>query len=173
MAVEARFEGELTPPPEAVFSPITFTNRGLDEDYNPIQPSTAFTNPVGHLYGVFSYARMEPDVQWSALWHRDGELVHYETLPWDGGSGGIGYTEWNPAPEAWQPGRYTVTLFLGTDWYVTGAFVVEGTPPTSTPTLTPSPTLIPSPTWTPSPTITPSPTRTLTPSPPPPTPTGS
>ena len=49
VAVEARFEGKLTPPAEAVFSPLVFSNIGLDDDYNPIGPGNQFTNPVGHL----------------------------------------------------------------------------------------------------------------------------
>ncbi len=154
IAVEARFEGRLTPPADAAFSPLIFTNIGLDDDYNPIGPGIQFTNPVGHLYAVFSYARMEDDIQWSALWYHEGNLVHYETLPWNGGSGGIGYTDWNPAPEMWLPGEYIIQIFLGTDLQISGTFNVVGEPPTSTPTPTPSQTSTPSPA--PSSTVTPS-----------------
>lgn len=164
MAVEAKFEGQLTPPPEAVFSPLVFSNIGFDDDYNPIQPDSTFTNPVGHMYGIFSYAGLAQEIQWTALWYREGKLVHYETLPWDGGSGGLGYTEWNPAPEKWQPGNYLVQIFLGTDWYISDSFTVEGEPPTSTPSPTPSntpaPTLAPTSTPPPPTTNTPSPTNT-------------
>jgi hypothetical protein len=146
VAVEARFEGRLTPPAEAAFSPLIFTNIGLDEDYNPVGPGTQFTNPVGHLYGVFSYARMIDDIQWSALWVRDGELVYYETMPWNGGSGGIGYTDWDPSPDMWLPGEYQVQLFLGRDFQIAGIFRVVGEPPTLTPTQTPPPSSTPSPT---------------------------
>ncbi|MCD6426183.1 MAG: hypothetical protein J7L35_11875, partial [Anaerolineales bacterium] len=113
MAVEARFEGKLTPPAEAAFSPLVLSNIGLDDDYNPIGPGIQFTNPVGHLYAVFSYALMEDDIQWSSLWYRGDELVHYESMPWNGGSGGIGYTDWDPAPELWLPGDYQIQIFLG------------------------------------------------------------
>lgn len=154
LAVEAKFEGNLTPPPEAAFSPIDFTNVGLDEDYNPIGPGVLFTNPVGHMYGVFSYAQMEDDVQWTALWFREGTLVHFETLPWNGGSGGIGFTDWNPAADLWLPGSYEVQLFLGTDFILSDTFTVEGEPPTVTvtPSSTPSPAPQPTQTPTPSPT---------------------
>jgi hypothetical protein len=145
IAVEARFEGKLTPPPEAAFSPLVFTSIGLDDDYNPIGPGIQFTNPVGHLYAVFSYAQMEDDIQWSALWYQGSNLVYYETMPWNGGSGGIGYTDWDPAPELWQPGEYAIQIFLGTDFYLTGFFTVVGNPPTPTVTLTVRPTVTPSP----------------------------
>jgi hypothetical protein len=154
VAVEARFSGKLTPPPEAAFSPLTFTNIGLDDDYNPIGPGIQFTNPVGHLFAVFSYARMEDDIQWSALWYHNGDLVHFETLPWNGGSGGSGYTDWDPAPELWLPGEYQIQLFIGTDFILSGNFTVVGDLPTSTITLTPTVTITPSP----SPSQTPSPT---------------
>ena len=151
IAVEARFSGKLTPPAEAAFSPLTFTNIGLDEEYNPVGPGIQFTNPVGHLYAVFSYARLEDDIQWSALWFLDGDLVHYESMPWNGGSGGIGYTDWDPAPELWLPGEYLVQIFLGTDFQISGTFLVVGDPPTPTVTLTPSVTPVPSPSSTPTP----------------------
>jgi type VI secretion system secreted protein VgrG len=156
MAVEARFSGKLTPPPDAAFSPITFSNIGLDDDYNPIGPGVQFTNPVGHLFGVFSYARMEDDIQWSALWYHENVLVHFETIPWNGGSGGSGYTDWDPAPEMWLPGDYEVQIFLGTDYYISGRFIVVGDAPTPTITLTPSVT----PTFTPSSTSSPLPSET-------------
>jgi type VI secretion system secreted protein VgrG len=134
---------------------LTFTNIGVDDDFNPIGPGVQFTNPVGHLYAVYSYAQMEDDVQWTALWYRRGELVYFESVPWKGGSGGYDYTDWDPAPEEWLPGEYTVQIFLGTDFYITGSFTVVGDPPTPTATLTASPTL----------TFTPSPIPSATPSP--------
>lgn len=156
VAVEARFEGKLTPPAEAAFSPLTFSNIGLDAEYNPIGPGIQFTNPVGHLYAVFSYALMEDDIQWSALWYRGDELVHYESLPWNGGSGGIGYTDWDPSPELWLPGEYQIQIFLGLDFYISGDFSVVGEPSRPAATLTPDVTS--SPTFTIQPTVTVSPT---------------
>jgi hypothetical protein len=145
LPVEALFEGRLTPPAEAAFSLLTFTNIGLDEEYNPVGPGTQFTNPVGHLYAVFTYARMVDDIQWTALWYIGTELVHYETLPWNGGSGGTGYTDWDPAPELWGAGDYVVQIFLGTDFQVSGTFRVVGDPPTPTVTSTPVPSATPTP----------------------------
>jgi hypothetical protein len=155
VAVEARFEGKLTPPADAAFSQLVFSNIGLDDDYDPIGPGVQFSNPVGHLYAVFSYAHMEDEIQWSALWYEGENLVHYESLPWNGGSGGIGYTDWDPAPELWLPGDYQIKIFLGLDYYISGSFSVVGEPPTSTVTATPTITV--SPTFTIQPTVTVSP----------------
>jgi hypothetical protein len=157
MAVEAYFEGILTPPAEAAFSPLIFSNIGMDDDYNPIGPGIQFTNPVGHLFAVFSYARMEDNIQWSAIWYQEDILIHFETMPWNGGSGGSGYTDWDPAPELWLPGEYEVQIFLGTEFILSGFFNVVGDPPT--PTISPTPTI----TLTPSPSLTPSPAPTDTP----------
>ena len=178
LAVESEFKSTVTPNPSAVFSELTFTE-GIDEFYRPLKPGTVFKNPISHMYALFSYDQMVDGAQWTALWYRDGELVHYETLPWNGGSGGLGYTDWQPDPSEWLPGEYEVQIFVGTTWKVSGRFTVEGEPPTpipsntptatntptktNTPTRTPRPTFTPTPTKTPTNTKTPSPTPTLTP----------
>lgn len=169
LAIELEFESTSTPNPDAVFSQLTFTN-GLDESYRPLNPGENFPNPVGHMYALFSYDKMVVGSQWTALWYRGDELVHYETIPWDGGSGGLGYTDWSPDPHEWYVGDYEVQLFVGTNWKRSGIFTVQGEPPspipssTFTPSKTPTNTLTPSrtpfPTATPIPTKTPKPTQT-------------
>lgn len=163
LAVEMEFESTTTPNPDAVFSPLTFTD-GLDDLYRPLRPGDIFQNPINHMYAVFSYDGMVVGSQWTALWYRNGELVHYETIPWNGGSGGLGYTDWQPDPSEWHPGEYEVQIFTGMQWKISGVFLVEGEPPTpapsSTPTATSTPTRTNTPTRTPWPTPTPVPTRT-------------
>jgi hypothetical protein len=127
-AIQAIFESSVTPNPDA---------------------ATVFQNPVGHVYAIFSYDGMLPGVQWTTLWLRGGQLVHYETKPWDGATGGSGFTDWNPSPDQWQPGVYTVQLFVGEQYIVNGRFLVQGEPPTSVPSASPSPTLAPITTLTP------------------------
>jgi hypothetical protein len=153
LSIEALFESAVTPNPEAAFSPIEFSTRY--DGLNAIQPATVFVNPIDTMYGVFSYDQMIPGVQWTALWLREGELVHYETKPWDGTTGGYGYTDCTDPIGGWQPGMYEVQIFVGADWKVVGRFIVEGDYPTETPTLTLTPT--------PSPTRTRTPTSTSTP----------
>ena len=60
--------------------------------------------------------------------------------PWDGGTGGVGYTDWNPEPYLWLAGEYEVQIFVGLSWKTSGRFTVEGQPPTAVPSATPSPT---------------------------------
>jgi hypothetical protein len=153
-AIEAQFQSTVTPNPEAVFSPLQFAYRITDG--KPVTPATVFQNPVSHMYAAFTYDKMLPGAQWTALWYRDGTLVYFETKPWDGEVGGYGFADWDPSPEKWLPGTYEVQIFVGMEWKVVGKFVVQGEPLTSTPTLTPSLTRIPTLTRTPSPTRTPS-----------------
>jgi hypothetical protein len=177
LAVELLFESTITPNPDAAFSDLTFTD-GLDSQYRPLKPGDVFQNPINHMYAVFSYDQMVVGSQWTALWYRDEELVHYETLPWNGGSGGLGFTDWEPDPSEWLPGQYEVQIFVGNIFRISGRFTVEGEPPTPRPSSTPTSTVTPSrtssPTRTPFPTQTPVPTRTPRPPPTPylsPTPT--
>lgn len=161
LAVEMLFESTTTPNPEALFSDLTFTD-GIDSEYRPLKPGEVFQNPINHMYAVFSYDQMVVGSQWTALWYRDGELVHYETLPWNGGSGGFGYADWQPDPSEWLPGEYEVQLFVGQLWRKSGRFLVEGEAPTPQPTSTPTPSVTP--TRTNTATRTPFPTSTRPPS---------
>jgi hypothetical protein len=162
LAIEAQFEGDLIPPEGAAFSRLEFTNLGLDALRRPIEPSSVFTNPVGIMYAIFSYDGMLDGVQWTALWYRGNELINFESKPWDGGTGGMGYTDWSPKAEDWLPGEYQVQIFIGLTWKRIGFFEVVGNPPPPTPSPTPTPSVTPSPTMTY--TNSPVPSKTLTPS---------
>ena len=137
-AIEALFNSAVTPNPDAVFSPLQFST--VYENYECVAPSTTFVNPISEMWACFSYNNMQPGVQWTALWYRGNELVHYETLPWDGTTGGLGYSHWTPPPDMWKPGTYYVQIFVGLEWKVVGQFIVSGEPFTPTPSLTTTPT---------------------------------
>ena len=163
--IEEEFEAEVSPNPNAVFSLLQFSQR-ITEELQPIEPALEFENPVGHLFGTFSYNNMTDGSQWSALWYRDGELVYYESKPWEGSSGGYGYTDWDPPSNQWQPGIYEVQIFVGTEWKVSSYFTVIGQPPIptipNTPTRTVPPTRTQTQTVPATPTQTRWPTRTPT-----------
>jgi len=155
------FTSQTTPNPNARFSNLVFSTN-IDEDYQPINPSDSFENPLDTIYGAFSYDQMITNSQWSSLWFRDGELIFYETKPWNGASGGFGFTDCQLPAADWLPGEYEVQLFAGETWKVSGFFSVTGTPPT--PTITPTATLTNTPTITPTPSPTLQPTGTPVPS---------
>ncbi len=87
-AIEALFESVVTPNPAAVFSPLQFTEDC--SNFNTFVPGTVFQNPLSYICGVFTYDQMMPGAQWTALWLHEGDLVNYETKPWDGTTGGYG-----------------------------------------------------------------------------------
>jgi type VI secretion system secreted protein VgrG len=138
--IYALFQSTVTPNPDVVFSAIEFTT--ASSEYPAVDPSTVFQNPVGHVYGIFTYDGMVPGAQWTALWFREGELVSYETKPWDGATGGSGYTDWNPPASEWTPAIYSVQIFVGEMFVVSGRFLVQGEAPTavSSQSLTPTAT---------------------------------
>ncbi len=137
-AIQALFEAPLTPNPESEFTAIQFST--VFDGLNAVDPQTVFELPIEKMYGVFDYNDTIPGVQWTALWYRDGQLVCYETQPWNGGTGGRGgYTECGDPIGGWQPGTYEVQIFMAYEWKVVGRFVVLGDLATSTPTPSPSP----------------------------------
>jgi hypothetical protein len=162
--VEAQFTSVVTPNPDSVFSTLQFST-SLDDSRLPVNPATEFANPIGHMYASFSYDQMYEGVQWTALWYRGDTLVFAETKPWDGGSGGYGYTDWNPSASDWLPGSYDVRIFIGQIWKVSGTFTVTGEAPTPTSTGTSTKTATATRTATPTRTSTPTRTNTFTPGP--------
>lgn len=168
LAIEALFESNVTPNPNAIFSPLTFA-LDIDSNFQPVRPATTFSNPLRRIYVLYSYDQMIPGVQWTALWYLDGELVYYETAPWDGTTGGYGSTFWAPEGGQWLPGMYQVQIFVGMEWKAVGEFEVQGDPPTPTPSITPTPAVSPTPSLTATmpftPTASPTATRPFTPTP--------
>jgi hypothetical protein len=140
----------VTPPSEAALSPIEIAT-GLGQNNQAINPRDEFENPLGRLYGAFTYNNLVNGVQWSAIWYREGEIVCIENQTWTAGTGGFGYTECEP--RVWQPGEYEIQMFLGERWMVSKRFSVVGDPPT--PTATGTSTATASPTGTPGVTTTP------------------
>jgi hypothetical protein len=161
------FSSVITPNPGAIFSPLVFA-RGIDlKSYEPVDSGTVFENPIERIVAIYTYDQMIPGAQWTALWYRDGTLLHYETAPWDGTTGGYGFTEWAPDPSEWLAGEYQVQIFVGTEWKVAGRFIVEGEAPKPKPSPRPSATITYTSTRKPPPTValTSTPFPTLTPVP--------
>jgi hypothetical protein len=147
LPILALFKSEITPLPDASFSPLQFST--VMSNSQCVDPKTVFQNPINYMAACYSYDKMEPGVQWTALWYRDGQMVHQETHPWNGGTGGFDFADCKEATGGWLAGTYEVQIFVGEDWKVVGQFIVQGDPPTATPTITASPTRSPTATQTP------------------------
>lgn len=154
-AITVLFRETVTPRPESVFSPIEIARR-LDRLNRALSPAEAFENPIGTLYGAFTYDFLDDGVRWTALWYRGDRIVCSETKPWEDGTGGYGYAECAPAG-GWEAGEYELRMFLGETWKVSARFRVSGLPPTATATPSPSATASHSPTTTATASATPTP----------------
>ena len=86
-AIETIFSSEVTPNANAVFSPLYFTLNC--ENFNEFTAATVFQNPINYMCAVFTYYQMTPNANGRRFWYRDGKLVHYESIPWDGEVGGM------------------------------------------------------------------------------------
>jgi hypothetical protein len=126
----------ITPNPSAAFSPIQVATR-IDFLNRALDPAEVFENPLGMLFGAFTYDNLQNGVRWTAIWYRGTEEICIETKPWDGDTGGFGYTECQP--DRWFPGDYEIRMFLGEQWMVSARFRVVGEPPLPTATTSPTP----------------------------------
>lgn len=118
----------ITPPAEAVAGPISITPIF---DY-PAQRASDYFDPTGKtLYAVFEYNNFAKGMQWSAVWYRDAAPIFIETLPWDGETGGWGYSEL--ALDSWPVGTYEVRIFAGDRWLRSTTFFIIEQLPTNTP----------------------------------------
>jgi type VI secretion system secreted protein VgrG len=136
-SIQNLFESTVVPNSEIVFSLLLFSKE-IDENIQPVDPQEEFDQPLSKLYATFSYVNMVAGDQWSALWYRidDSQLICYETKPWDGGTGGYGYSDCTLLSTEWFPGTYEVQFFVGYEWKTSGRFVIIGEPPTPTFTIT-------------------------------------
>jgi hypothetical protein len=118
----------VTPPANAVAGPLSITPI---LDY-PAQQASEYFLPEGKtLYAVFEYNNFARGMQWSGVWYRDAAPIGIETLPWDGETGGWGYTELSLA--TWPVGTYEVRIFAGETWLRSATFFIVEEIPTNTP----------------------------------------
>ena len=167
LSIEALALSSVTPGASASITEIFFSPE-LDGQLAQ-NPSTAWVNPIRRMYAVFVYRDMTPGAQWTALWLRDGALVHFESRIWNAGERGRAFSVWEPEHSYdMLAGEYEVQFFAGSGWLASGRFTLTGKPAGPTVTLTPRPSRTPTPTptgtWTPSvtPSATPIPSATPT-----------
>ena len=98
----------------------------------PCRQASDYFDPTGKtLYAEFQYDNFATGMQWSAVWYRDAAPIFIETLPWDGPTGGWGYSEL--ALDPWPVGTYEVRMFAGERWLRSATFYIVEQLPTNTP----------------------------------------
>lgn len=141
--VETKIQTPVDPNNDALFSPVVFSTE-INKDSVVINTIDTFTLPITKMYGGYSFDKMVTGVQWTAVWLREGEVICFETKPWDSGTGGSGYTDacnTQLTPEQWQPGEWEVQIFVGQTWKASGRFTILGNEPTAGVSLSPTITL--------------------------------
>ena len=123
--ISSQFTSETTPNADAIFSPLTFSKK-IDSNYQAVDAAEVFAPPIEIIYATFSYDSMTRNAQWTALWFYEDELICMETIPWNGAAGGYGYTECAQDEDKWQPGNYSVQIFVGETWKQTSTFRISG-----------------------------------------------
>ncbi|MDF1500162.1 MAG: hypothetical protein P1P76_06820 [Anaerolineales bacterium] len=121
--IQVLFRETQTPQPDAVFSTLLIARR-LDNQNQAINPQEDFVGVSGRLYAAFTYNNLQDGVRWTAVWRQGDAIICIETQPWDGGTGGYGYTECET--DLWSPGEYEVQIFYGEEWMVSSRFEVLG-----------------------------------------------
>jgi hypothetical protein len=109
----------------------------------PVEPVLEFVNPLSQVFGTFSYDKMTDGSQWTAVWLREDEIICEETDPWNGGTGGYGYTDCFLPGDKWLPGEYEVQMFIGEKYISGGRFTIRGDAATPTSTQIPTQTSTP------------------------------
>lgn len=123
----------VTPPAAAVVANLRVSR--LNDCASPNGAAENFTTAPKPLYALFDYDSWLPGMTWTSVWRRAGEVVHTETLLWDGSTGGCGFANFDNAGRPWAEGAYTVQIFVGDTWLGTAAFTIfdKTPPPTATP----------------------------------------
>src|SRR5688572_15952901 len=114
LVIEALFQGNVTPRADIAIGRVQFSTQ--IENNLPGAVASSFGNPIKQMYAFFTYERLDPGVQWTAIWYRDGALQYYETRPWDQLPSGMEYSLWEQPAEKWLPGIYEVRIFIGNEW---------------------------------------------------------
>ena len=153
-SLRAMATSQVDPGTEVLFSPIQFAEE-IGDDGFPIEPSVRFMNPLRKLNGFYSYDKLVLGTQISFVWMRldDRVALCESTVVWDISTGGYNFVTCEPEdPDDWLPGAYELQVFLGSEWFMSEGFVIEGMPLTPTATASEVPTATDTPpaigTWT-------------------------
>jgi hypothetical protein len=143
LSLEIMVVSSVTPQASAAISDVRFSETLLGG--YPVGNRVEWANPLSRMYASYAYSHMTYGAQFTVLWFRNGELIAFESGPWQAGGHGRSSFKWEPAPHEWHSGEYEVQFYVGTEWKATGRFTLTGEPLPPTLTFTPSPTRTSSP----------------------------
>lgn len=115
---------DRTPAPPGVRAgPITFAAE-LDDDMNPVEPTTTFTDGVPKIFAVFPFKGMSPGLAFKAIWYKNGVEVAREEGEWEWGQQGHSFAFLTPQ----GPGLYKLDLLVNDTVVATKLFEVNPRP---------------------------------------------
>jgi Tol biopolymer transport system component len=120
--------------PEPVVGPIVFA-AGVDDDNQPINPSTLFASETEEIHAIFDYEGMSSSINWERRWYQNGEEVGSGSGTWDAGESGMFDLSLTGNGQPLGAGNWELEIYINGELAQSSTFVIESSPtPTSAPT---------------------------------------
>lgn len=105
---------------DIIFSP------DVDENDQPVGPTTQFVEGTDEVYATFSFAGMAPDTPYHTIWYHNGEVdlaTPYKS--WEGGESGTWWIRlWYE--DGLPGGDWQLEIYVAGHLMASGEFIVEG-----------------------------------------------
>ncbi len=113
----------VPPPGDARFDFWTLAE-GVDENDQPVNPTTNFVAGIERVYFFFRYDGLLPNVPWSVVWYQDGEMLDGSTRLWEPERPVGERFEFLGYAGGFPPGEYQVQAWLGDELQIRVTFIV-------------------------------------------------
>ena len=112
------------PPPADARIRFWALAQGVDENNQPLRPAEQFPEGIERIYLFFRYDGLLPNVPWTTLWYRNGELLSGGTYLWESRRPtGKRFVFLAPAG-GYTAGEYEVQVWLGDRLQIRAFFFV-------------------------------------------------
>jgi Tol biopolymer transport system component len=119
---------------EPIIGPIVFA-AGVDDNNQPIGPSTSFASETEEIHAVFDYEGMSSSVNLERRWYQDGEEVGSGSGIWDAGESGTFDLSLTGGGQPLGAGSWKLEIYINGKLAQSGTFAIESSPtPPSAPT---------------------------------------
>jgi len=113
----------VPPPGDARFEFWTLA-QGVDETDQPVKPGSQFPVGTERVYLFFHYDGLLPNVPWTTVWYRNGELTSGGTSLWESSRSTGEWYEFLAFPGGYPEGDYEVQVWLGERLQIRAVFSV-------------------------------------------------
>jgi hypothetical protein len=113
----------VPPPGDARFEFWTLA-QGVDETDQPVKPGSQFPVGTERVYLFFHYDGLLPNVPWTTVWYRNGELTSGGTSLWESSRSAGAWYEFLAFPGGYPEGDYEVQVWLNDRLQIRAVFSV-------------------------------------------------